>query len=177
MVMDMGRDAGQGVVELAYQPTVDDYTAALRERRRVSKAGRRQRRTAVVALVCGAVGIAIGLTQGHVPLFLMIWFPTFGALLLLSPWLQARQLFRLAERHGAHRVTVTEAGLTMTTQNASTTVNWVARPRYRENKEVFVLFGDDKNAACLTVLPKRGLAGPADVDRLRATLDRNLRRA
>ncbi|MGW7210059.1 hypothetical protein [Streptomyces sp. NPDC054837] len=36
MVMNMGRDTGQGVAEPAYQPVVEDYVTALREHRRVS---------------------------------------------------------------------------------------------------------------------------------------------
>jgi hypothetical protein len=47
---------------------------------------------------------------------------------------------------------------------------------YRETHEVFALFSGDHNARLLTLLPKRGLADPADADRLRAILDRHLTR-
>jgi hypothetical protein len=80
------------------------------------------------------------------------------------------------ERQGTFRVTVTDAGLTLATDNSTTTLNWVAQPRYRETKDVFVMVSPDKKAVGFTVLPKRALRTPEDVDRLRAILDRNLTR-
>lgn len=56
------------------------------------------------------------------------------------------------------------------------TVRWSVMPCYRETPELFVLLSDDKQATGLTLLPKRGLRDPGDLDRLRAVLDRHLRR-
>ncbi|WP_405873007.1 MULTISPECIES: YcxB family protein [unclassified Streptomyces] len=179
MVMNMGRDATEqgGVVELEYQPVVGDFAAALRERRRLIRAGR-LRNMAVVLLAVGFVlNAGIGLVGGDVDWFLLIWLPMLGALLFFAPQLQARQFIKLAARNGTFRATVTDTGLTMVNDNSTTSVKWAAQPRYRETGDAFITYSDDKNASCFTVLPKRGLKDPADADRLREILDRNLTRA
>ena len=176
MVMDMGRDAEQGVVELVYQPVAGDFSGALRERRRFNRAGRIQRWGIGFIAVALVIEIAGALAGGHVDWFPLIWMPLFAGLLLLMPQLQARTVVKIAARNGTYRATVTDAGLTMTTDNSTTSVNWAAQPRYRETKDAFFTFSDDKNATCFTVLPKRGLQDPADADRLREILDRNLTR-
>jgi hypothetical protein len=191
MVMDMGRDAaagqdavqgrdaveGRDVVELVYRPTAQDYAAALRERRRASRAGRLQQRLFVCVLVCMAVDLAIQLAQGEVPVLTLVWLPVFGGLFALLPRLQARQLMRAASLRGTCRATVTDDGLTVANDHGSSTIAWSARPRYRETADLFVFFSDDRYATCFSVLPKRGLAAPADADRLRAVLERHLARA
>jgi len=176
MVMDMGRDAEQGVVELVYQPVAGDFSGALRERRRFNRAGRIQRWGIGFIAVALVIEIACALAGGHVDWFPLIWLPLFAGLLLLMPQLQARTVVKIAARNGTYRATVTDAGLTMTTDNSTTSVNWAAQPRYRETKDAFFTFSEDKNATCFTVLPKRGLQNPADADRLREILDRNLTR-
>jgi hypothetical protein len=176
MVMDMGRDAEQGVVELEYRPTVEDFTAALRERRRVSRAGRRQTRLVVVAFFAAGVGVAAQVAGGETPVFLPVWLVVFGFLIVLTPWLQARQVVRVAARNGVYRASVTDSGLTTRTDHSTTTIGWAAQPNYRETKNAFVVFSADRNATCFSVLPKRGLREPTDVDRLRTLLERNLTR-
>lgn len=175
--MDMGRDAGQGVVELVYQPTGKDFTGALRQRNRIGRAARRQRPMIVLAVVVLALEAAQALTGGGVHWYPLIWAPCFALLLVAAPWLQGRQFLKLAARNGVYRVTVSDAGVTVATEHSSTQVRWPAQPRYRETPEIFVTFSGDKNASCFTVLPKRGLADPADADRLREILDRHLTRA
>ncbi|MEU0071588.1 YcxB family protein [Streptomyces sp. NPDC006332] len=177
MVMDMGRDAAQEVVELEYRPTTEDYAAALWERRRFSRAGRRIWWLIGLLVVLAGLNAALGLADGDVDLFLLIWPLLSALLLLLAPRLQARQVMRVAARNGLYRAAVSDAGVTVTTDNASSTINWAAQPRYREIRDAFVVFSADKNATCFTVLPKRGLRESADVDRLRTLLDRNLTRA
>ncbi|MFE2100075.1 MULTISPECIES: YcxB family protein [unclassified Streptomyces] len=177
MVMDMGRDAEQGVVELAYQPVAGDFAGALRERKRFNRVGRIRKSALVVLAVTWVLNVALALPDGDPDWFLLIYLPLAVGLLLLIPRLQARQLMKVVARNGVHRVTVTDAGLTMTTDNSTTSVNWAAQPCYRETKDAFFTFSDDKNATCFTVLPKRGLRNPADADRLREILDRNLTRA
>ncbi|MCX4880664.1 YcxB family protein [Streptomyces sp. NBC_00847] len=176
MVMDMGRDAEQGVVEMVYEPVVEDFAGALRERKRFSRAGRIQRWALLAVAVAFVIEVAGALTGAEPDWFLLIWLPLFSGLLLLAPRLQARVVLKIAARNGTYRATVTDAGLTMVTDNSTTSVNWVAQPRYRETKDAFFTFSDDKNATCFTVLPKRGLQNPADGDRLREILDRNLTR-
>jgi hypothetical protein len=177
MVMNMGRNAEQGVVELAYRPTAEDFVAGLRERRQASRSARRQKWLIGIALVCAGVGAAAQLAQGEIPVFLPVWALVSAALIFLMPRLQGRQLLRAAERNGQYRATVTDDGLTVVTDHSTATVNWAAQPRYREGRDVFVLLSGDRNATCLTVLPKRGLTDPADADRLREILDRNVTRA
>ncbi|WP_181803748.1 YcxB family protein [Streptomyces shenzhenensis] len=178
MIMDMGRDAGQGVVELAYQPVAGDFLGALRERERL-----RRRRGWVRRWTVGLIAFAFVLNaslslagNGKPDWFLLIWMPLAAALLLCTPRLQARAFLKLAVRNGTYRATVTDAGLTVATDNSTTSVNWAAQSRYRETEDAFITYSDDKNASCFTVLPKRGLPDPADADRLRAILDRHLTR-
>ncbi|MEU9803187.1 YcxB family protein [Streptomyces sp. NPDC051000] len=64
----------------------------------------------------------------------------------------------------------------VTTADTRTHIGWAAQPRYTETAGMFLLLSDDKRAASMTMLPKRGARDPADIDRLRAVLDRNLRR-
>lgn len=168
--------AGADVVELEYRPVVADFTSALRARKGVGKAGPRQYWAIGGAVVVAAVQIAEVLTGHGGSLFLGVWLAVFVPLYLLSPWLLARQFQRLAERQGTFRVTVTDAGVTVAMDNSSTALNWAAQPRYRETKDVFVTLSPDKNASSFTVLPKRAVRTPEDVDRLRAVLDRNLTR-
>ncbi|MFF3447545.1 hypothetical protein ACFYXJ_10490 [Streptomyces sp. NPDC002667] len=168
--------AGADAVELEYRPVVADFTSALKARRGVSKAGRRQ------YWVLGCVAVVAALQgqralDGHgESMFLTIWLVVCVPLILLSPRLVARQFQRLGERQGTFRVSVTDAGVTVSTDNSVTALNWVAQPRYRETKDVFVMLSPDKNATGFTVLPKRAVRAPEDVDRLRSILDRNLTR-
>ncbi|MEU2774908.1 YcxB family protein [Streptomyces sp. NPDC007162] len=178
MVMDMGRDAGQGVVELAYRHVVGDFQGALRERERLRP--RRWLRRSVVPLIAFAFVLNASLSAAgreKPNWILLILVPLTAALLFLTPRLQARAFLKLAARSGAFRATVSDAGLTVANDNSTTSVNWSAQPRYRETEDAFITYSDDKNAASFTVLPKRGLADPGDTDRLRAILDRHLARA
>ncbi|MEU5597452.1 YcxB family protein [Streptomyces sp. NPDC020298] len=177
MVMDMGRDAEQDVVELSYRPAVEDFASALRARLRVSRAGRRQFWMIGVLTVFLLMEVTLLAAGDHdkSPGFVGALAFSCG-ILWLSPWLQARQFHRLAQRQGEFRATVTDAGVSLTTDNTTASVNWTAQPRYRENSRVFVLFSTDRNATGFTMLPKRGLRTPEDADRLRTILDRNATR-
>ncbi|MET7984286.1 YcxB family protein [Streptomyces sp. NPDC005281] len=171
---------GQGrrheAVELEYRPVVADFRSALKARAGVSKAGRR-RYWATGAMTVAAVLQGTKALTGHGgSLFLAIWLAVLVPVLLLSPRLIARQFQRLGERQGTFRVTVSDAGVTVITDNSTTALNWVAQPRYRETADVFVMISPDNNASSFTVLPKRAVRAPEDVDRLRAILDRNLTR-
>ncbi|MEU0040679.1 YcxB family protein [Streptomyces sp. NPDC006333] len=170
------REQGADTVELEYRPTVGDLSAALRARRGVSRAGRRQFWVLGGVAVVVALEAALALAGQDASVYPAIWLVACAPLVLLSPWLTARQFHRLAERQGTFRVTVTDAGVTVRTDNATTALNWVAQPRYRETADVFVMISPDRNAVGFTVLPKRAVRVPEDVDRLRAILDRNLTR-
>ncbi len=176
--MDMGRDDVTGrVVELEYRPVAKDFVSALRARRRVSRAMRRQVWLLGLAACCCVFVVASDLADGEMPPFpMLIGMCVFAFLLVLQPWLVGHQFQRLAERRGVIRVTVTDAGVTVATDDSSTSLQWSVQPRYRETAEGFYMFSPEKNAANFTVLPKRGLRDPADADRLRAILDAHLSR-
>ncbi|MEV6111467.1 YcxB family protein [Streptomyces sp. NPDC052109] len=177
MVMNMGRDAEQGVVELAFEPVAGDFAGALRERRRFNRAGRISKAALVLLAVAWVLVAAAAVSGGDADWFLLVYLPLLALLLLCVPRLQARRLMKVVGRNGVHHVTVTDAGISMTTDNSTASANWAAQPRYRETRDAFLTFSDDKNATCFTVLPKRALRNPADADRLRKILDRNLTRA
>ncbi|MGI5454670.1 hypothetical protein ACQEWB_16130 [Streptomyces sp. CA-249302] len=177
MVMDMGRDAGQGVVEMTYDPVMGDFTGVLRERNRLIHRGRGRKWAAGGAAIGFVLNASLSVVGRADPVWpLLIGVPVAASLLLLAPWLQARAFLKLAARNGTFRVTVTDAGFTMATDNSTTTLNWAPQPRYRETQDAFYTYSDDRYARSFTVLPKRGLADPADADRLREILDRNLTR-
>ncbi|MFF8943277.1 hypothetical protein ACF1A5_13600 [Streptomyces sp. NPDC014864] len=176
MDMNTGRDAARDGVELVYQPTVGDYASALRARRRAGRLGRMQRWLPYVLLVCGGLEAALVIAGRRGSVNVVVYALVAACLVWFTPWLQARQVHRLSQRQGTFRATVTEAGLALSTDHTTASVDWVAQPRYAETREAFVLLSADKNAVGFTMLPKRGLSDPAEADRLREILDRNLTR-
>jgi hypothetical protein len=56
------------------------------------------------------------------------------------------------------------------------TYRWPILTRYAETDELFVLMTPDRYRVGIVVLPKRGVAEPADIDRLQAVLNRNATR-
>ncbi|MFD7661988.1 hypothetical protein [Streptomyces sp. NPDC059788] len=52
----------------------------------------------------------------------------------------------------------------------------MSNPPYAETPRMFVLLGGDRNVTDMTILPKRGAAGAADVDRMRDLFERRLAR-
>ncbi|WP_320779889.1 YcxB family protein [Streptomyces sp. CRN 30] len=170
-----------GTVGLEYRSAVEDHRAALRVRLRVSKADRPWRLTPVIAGALVAVHVLLSLGSGTPvsrPLIGGLALCAVLPLVLLSVLLrlQAREMHQAGRRRGVHRVTVADTGLTTVDAVSSAEVAWNATPRYRETPELFLLLSEDRNVSCCTVLPKRGAARPADVDRLRAVLDRHLTR-
>ncbi|CAM5707445.1 YcxB family protein [Streptomyces pharetrae] len=178
MIMDMGRGAApeQQTVELVYEPTVGDITQALRARLRATRSGRMLRwlpgALAVLAALQAALVIAgPGESLGSVP-----WLLFAALLTAATPWLQARQVHRFAERQGTFRVVVSDTGVSLATDTGTQTISWAGMPRYAETPDVFVLLSSDSKALGVTMLPKRGVQGLDGADRLRAVLDRHLTR-
>lgn len=87
----------------------------------------------------------------------------------------ARRMFSVVEPYGYCRMVADERGAVSTCERASLSVDWAVFRQYLETPGLFVLVGGDR-AAGVAVLPKRGARNPADVDLLRAILDRNLKR-
>ncbi|WP_326765515.1 YcxB family protein [Streptomyces sp. NBC_01591] len=172
-----GWDGEGAVVELEYQPTTADFAEALNARAKISRSGRMQRKLLIlmpaVAVLMGIL-IALGGDGPGAPFWVALVFVMVAV--ILTPWLQGRQLYRFAASQGTCRTVVRETGIQVVTDHSTTTVSWPMVPRYRETPELFVLFSDDKQAIGITMLPKRGVRGPDDLDRLRSVLDRNVRR-
>ncbi|MFF8941729.1 YcxB family protein [Streptomyces sp. NPDC014864] len=164
-------------VELAYRPTVGELTSALRARARNTGAGRFQRRALIWTSAVSAVGALLSSAGSgrRVPLY--VGLVLFAAFMTAVPWLQARRLHRLAERQGDICGTVDDTGVRLTTAHSSAGHDWHLYSRYVETPELFVLLSADKSAVGFAVLPKRAVADPEEVDRLRAVLDRRLVRA
>ncbi|MGW2407983.1 YcxB family protein [Streptomyces sp. NPDC001739] len=181
--MAEGRETGASAgrpVELAYRPTVGELASGLRARARSTGAGRFQRRVLVWTVAVATVGALLSSAgSGHRdtrwPLYAGL--VAFAAFITTLPRLQARRLHRLAERQGDIRGTVDDTGIRLTTAHSSASVDWHLYSRYVETPELFVLLSADKSAVGFVVLPKRAVADPEEVGRLRAVLDRRLVRA
>ncbi|MFG2661793.1 YcxB family protein [Streptomyces sp. NPDC048425] len=170
----------ESVVELAYRPTVGELASALRARARTTGAGRFQRGALVWTVAVTTIGALLSAAgSGHrdTPWPLYAGVVVFIAFMTAVPWLQARRFHRLAERQGDISGTVDDTGVRLTTAHSSAGHDWHLYSRYAETPELFVLLSADKSAVGLVVLPKRAVAGPQEVDRLRAVLDRHLVRA
>ncbi|MFE1951943.1 YcxB family protein [Streptomyces sp. NPDC059524] len=181
--MAEGREAdavAERPVELAYRPTISELTSALRARARITRAGRVQRRALIWTVAVTAVGVLLSAAgSGHrdTPWPLYAGVVGFVAFATAMPWLQARRLHQLAERQGDIRGTVDDTGIRLATAHSSTSHSWHLYARYVETPELFVLLSADRSSVGLAVLPKRAVAAPEELDRLRAVLDRRLVRA
>ncbi|MDJ0385768.1 hypothetical protein [Streptomyces sp. G-G2] len=172
------------VVELVYLTTRPELAEALRARSATTAAGRRLRwlypflGTLLVlfgALAMAADGEVTGRPVGLAAAGAALWGLS-PFVPRLTPWLLARSLGTYMEKTGEARVLVDDSGLRVTTAASEMRIGWAAQPTYVETPGSFVMLSDDKGAVAITVLPKRGIQAPADVDGLRAILDRNLRR-
>ncbi|MFF7382516.1 YcxB family protein [Streptomyces griseoluteus] len=165
-------------VELEYQLTREDMGQALKARAKASGRARRMRGFALVGVAALVGGSAVPLAHGEAPDTgtWMIAGLVVVSLFVLQPWLLARQFHKIASRNGACHSRVDDCGVTVENAGGSSRLNWTAAPRYAETADTFVLLSGDDNASCLTVLPKRGVRTPEDVDAVRALLDRHIRR-
>ncbi|MGW2563092.1 YcxB family protein [Streptomyces sp. NPDC001514] len=87
----------------------------------------------------------------------------------------ARRMFSIVEPYGQCHMVADDRGAVSTGERMSSTTEWTVFREYLETPGLFVLLGGER-AAGVAVLPKRGAQDPGDVDRLRAILDRNLKR-
>ncbi|MGW0559711.1 YcxB family protein [Streptomyces sp. NPDC003016] len=169
---DQGRDAIEVAErgELTYRPTRGDIPAGIRVRDRV-------RRINVLrgALIAG-LGLLPAMRPGGAGAMNVLVYGLLVLLVWSIPHLQAHHVLRMVRWQGEYRTTVTGAGVSAAVEHAALTVRRPLFRGYRETGGHLVLLGGDPNVLCLEVLPKRGLGAPGDVDRLRAILDRNLRR-
>ncbi|MFM9612653.1 YcxB family protein [Streptomyces niveiscabiei] len=172
------QDSERGAaVEFVYVATVADFEEAVRGRALRSPAGRVQAVVPVLLAVATVVVFSV-LRDSPLPL----WIVSLVLVVVVSVWgtlrglrATARRLFSVVEPYGQCRMVADDRGAVSTGERGSFTVEWAVFREYLETPELFVLLGGDR-AAGVAVLPKRGARNPADVDRFRALLDRNLKR-
>ncbi|MFF8261725.1 YcxB family protein [Streptomyces virginiae] len=171
--------AGGQAIELRYRPTVVDMAEALRLRNR-TPAGRRQRRPWFLLGLLGPVLAAALIWQdggpepvsaGLLALVVFSWVFVFSGHRIM-----ARAHRGVLEAAGDCRAVVDGDGVAVTGSGTSTHHRWTVLAHYAETPAHFAVFSADRQALTVMVLPKRGLADPADADRIRAILDRNLNR-
>ncbi|MGW2559933.1 YcxB family protein [Streptomyces sp. NPDC001514] len=167
-------------VELVYRPTADDVNQALRARLKRSLGWRFAWVMGVFCAVIVALLILLLLLTGRglgaMPPAVWVVMIVFPLTLWGTPRLQARAVAKHAEQQGEFRVAVDDTGILIATDNNSARYGWQSWGRYAETDGVFVLLSPDRAAIGMMVLPKRGVTGPADVDRLRVLLDRHVTR-
>ncbi|MGW7469741.1 YcxB family protein [Streptomyces xantholiticus] len=172
-MVQQGWDTAQGsdVVELAYTPTRGDIRAGIRVRDRIRKLS--LLRGAVGGLFA-ALGILLIVTGGVLGSTVLQWLVV---LLVWSvPHIQANHVLRTIAWQGEFRATVTDDGISVTTDHCTLIQRWSVFRGYRETRDHLVLLSRDPNILCLEVLPKSGLRTPEDAVRLQLILDRHLKR-
>ncbi|MFI9238587.1 YcxB family protein [Streptomyces sp. NPDC053079] len=162
-----------------YELTPADIRSGLQGRTRAVRSARLQR----VLLPVGYALFATALIAPNGPagVELKDWIAlAVGAvmvlLILVMPVVQARAFHKTARLQGRMRTTVDAGGLSGASAQSSQRMAWPLFGRYVERGDVFVLLSADKRGGCMSILPKRALAAPGDVDRLRALLDAHLAR-
>ncbi|MEU8763963.1 YcxB family protein [Streptomyces sp. NPDC048659] len=168
------------MVELVYTPTRDDVFDAIRVQMRFGTF-RRARVLMRITSVLAAVALVVLLfAPGEPAVGAMVFVAALGVMGLvlvpLTPRLTARQLFPLIERQGEHRARVEEDGVRWTSRDSEVVGRWELFSRHAETPDQFVLLSSDKGRVGVAFLPKRGLADPADADRVREILERNTKR-
>ncbi|MFE2018569.1 YcxB family protein [Streptomyces sp. NPDC059499] len=179
----MGGDSSQqdidrgAAAEFVYRPTAADFEEALRARARRTPAGRAQAllapATAAVAVVVFAALRDAGPIVWIISLLISVGAACWGTARGLRT--MARRMFSIVEPYGECRMVADDRGAVSTGERVSFTTDWTVYREFLETPGLFVLLGGER-AAGIAVLPKRGAQDPADVDRLRAILDRNLKR-
>jgi hypothetical protein len=172
------QDTDRGTAaEFVYQPTAADFEEALRARARRTPGGRAQVLLAplvatAAVVVCAALRDA-ALPVWIISLVLSVGIVSWGTARGLRT--MARRMFSIVEPYGQCRMVADDRGAVSTGERVSFTIEWTVFREYLETPGLFVLLGGER-AAGVAVLPKRGAQDPADVDRLRAILDRHLKR-
>lgn len=132
----------------------------------------------VYLTLCGMVAallIALQIVSHSVNIYGVI-VPVLAALQPFSPRLYARMCLKAKKYRGQMRMTADEQGFLVEGAHARTQDGWTKYGSYAETPRVFVLRSPDRSERGFMVVPKRGARRPADLDRLRAILDRHLAR-
>jgi hypothetical protein len=167
-------------MELVYTPTRADVADAVRVRMKHSWFRWLLRVLRLVAVLAALVLVLELFGPGDPKPAGAVRMAGFVLLLLvlgpLARWVTARQMYALIGSQGEHRARVDEDGVRWTTRDSEVVHRWQLLARYVETPTQFVLLSADKGGVGVAALPKRGFADPAEVDRLRHVLDRNITR-
>ncbi|WP_372419739.1 YcxB family protein [Actinotalea solisilvae] len=166
----------RATVELAWTPEQADYVDAYRAR---DRADRRLRAFTLLggAVVVACVAAALSGTPDLLPLAAGVGVGVLAAPLATRH--AVRRLWRagLAGRGPTRARVEPGVGITSVSRGATTQTEWTHLTRLLETRRSFVLTVGGQRVGYVTVLPKRGLQDPADVDRLRALLAHETRAA
>ncbi|WP_338496494.1 YcxB family protein [Streptomyces sp. SJL17-4] len=168
----------QDGLELVYPPVFADVSEAVRVRLRATRWWRVLRWAArgACALAFGVAALALFLPRepepGKAVEMILLGLVALAAA-ELAPWATARSVFLMARSQGEARAVVDEDGGRWITRDTDVVVRWAMLPQYVETPRLFVLLTARRTGTGFAYLPKSGLAGPADLDRLREILDRN----
>ncbi|MFC9604970.1 YcxB family protein [Streptomyces niveus] len=161
----------QNAVQLVYRPRQADTLVGLRVRQRIKWVGLLARVVFLTLWVgqwlLGAVG------RGSLDVYSTVLFLIVVLMMAGYPRLQAAHVQRITGWQGEYRATVSPAGITCGTDHCTLAQKWSFMQGYRETRDHFVLLSRDPGIMCLDILPKRGVRGPEDIDRLRAILDQH----
>uniref|UniRef100_A0AAU1U271 YcxB family protein n=1 Tax=Streptomyces sp. NBC_00119 TaxID=2975659 RepID=A0AAU1U271_9ACTN len=161
----------QTPVQLVYRPQPADTLVGLRVRERVKRTG----------LVLRGVFLALWIGQwllatvgrGRIDVISTVLFLFVVLVVWGYPRLQAASVQRIVGWQGEYRATVSPAEITCRTDHSTLVQKWSVFQGYRETAGHFVLLSRDPNIMYLGVLPKRGVQGAEDLERLRAILDQH----
>ncbi|MEU3610515.1 YcxB family protein [Streptomyces sp. NPDC035033] len=168
-------------VELAYSAVLADVREAVRIRLRTTLWWRALR---WAAYGTAALALAIVLLElllpgepdaGTVAKMAGLGLAAVAVVELMGPAV-ALVFFRAVRAQGDVRAVLDDDSGRWTSRDTDTAIRWAMLPRYVETDRLFVLLTAGQAGSGFAYLPKHGLAGPADADRLRALLDRRSNR-
>jgi hypothetical protein len=166
----------RGEVTLEYEFQREDFVDAVKVILRKRRSGFLFRPVFLTLFgVVSALVLALQLVADDVSVPALI-LPVYAVLLPFWPRWAARASLKANEHQGRLRLTADEQGLHVEGAHARTQTGWGNYGSYAETPRAFVLRSPDRGGRCAMVLAKRGARRPADVDRLRAILDRHLTR-
>ncbi|MFI0925316.1 YcxB family protein [Streptomyces sp. NPDC021012] len=166
-------------IELVYSAEFTEVHEAVRVRLRSTRWWRLFRWATRAVCALAALVAVVALRHGDVRVVVKLVLLGLVAVTCaeLVPRASARSLFRLIGSQGEVRAVVDEDGGRWISRDTDMAIRWALLTRYAETPRLFVLFTERSSGTGFAYLPKRGLAGPADEERLRAILDRNTTRA
>ncbi|WP_329038312.1 YcxB family protein [Streptomyces sp. NBC_01725] len=162
-------------VQLRYVVTWREISDGLKIQMRHSPAGRWCYRALWgLGALLGLVTVAGLLTGGTAGLGMWPFLLIVCVLLVAVRWLTALALLAYARHLGEHRVTVDEDGISAVSERHTNRTDWGFYGRGVESRRVFVLITPDVWGTGVLILPKSGLAGAQDTERLRSLITEHL---